>query len=123
MGRHRRILLYGNSIILGGLGASLAHTPQFELSHLSPPLSGPAELKALEPDVILFDLENGHPEAAFSLLESDPELLLLGISPDGNLVRLWSGRQYRELSTNDLTALIDGLADSQGSAQSAPSMP
>ena len=51
-------------------------------------------------------MENGHPEAAFCLLESDPDLLVLGISPDVNLVRLWTGRQYRELTVDALAALI-----------------
>jgi hypothetical protein len=32
--------------------------------------------------------------------------LLIGISPDINLVKIWSGRQVRELSTQDLFELI-----------------
>ena len=107
MSGQRRIVLYGNSIILGSVGASLQRAPGFEVIWLSAPQPGPAELQALGPDVILFDVENGHPGPAFAVLETLPDLLLLGISPDGNLVRLWSGRQYRELSTTDLTALIE----------------
>jgi phage FluMu protein gp41 len=102
----RRILLYGNSIVLGSIGASLAHSPEFELTCLSAPLPTREELEAMAPDVILFDIENSHPEAAFALLEAGSDLLLFGISPDGNVVRQWSGRQYRELSTDELTALM-----------------
>jgi len=104
----RRILLYGDSVVLGSVGASLGRTSQFELIRLPAPQHSAAELEALRPDVILFDIESGHPEAAFCLLESDPDLLLLGISPDVNLVRLWAGRQYKELSADELTALIAG---------------
>ncbi|HEX5642719.1 MAG TPA: hypothetical protein VFZ86_10355 [Thermoleophilia bacterium] len=104
----RRILLYGDSVVLGSVGASLGRTPQFELIHLETPRASAAELEAFRPDVILFDIENGHPEAAFCLLESDPDLLLLGISPDVNLVRLWTGRQYSELSADALAALAAG---------------
>ena len=106
MGGLRRILLYGDSIVLGSVGASLDRASQFELIRLPAPQPSAAELQAFRPDVILFDIENGDPAAAFCLLENDPDLLVLGISPDVNLVRLWTGRQYRELSADALAALI-----------------
>jgi hypothetical protein len=34
---HKRIFLYGDSIILGSVGASLERVPRFEVTHLSPP--------------------------------------------------------------------------------------
>ena len=108
MGGLRRILLYGDSIVLGSLGASLGRDAQFELIRLPAPQPSAAQLRAFQPDVILFDIENGHPEAAFRLLEDDPDLQVLGISPDVNLVRLWAGRQYEELSADALAALIAG---------------
>jgi hypothetical protein len=107
MGHKKRILLYGNSVVLGCVGASLEGTGRFQITHLSPPLSGTSQLETFTPDVILFDAENGNAEAAFSLLKDRPDLLLLSVSPDGNVVRLWSGRQYEELSTMDFTALIE----------------
>jgi hypothetical protein len=36
------------------------------------------------------------------------------VSPDKNVVRIWSGREHRELSLQDLTALIE--ADPQAKA-------
>lgn len=107
MGRKKRILLYGNSVVLGCVGASLEGTGRFEITHLSRSLPGPFDFEALTPDVILFDAENGNAEAAFSLLKERPDLLLMSVSPDRNVVRLWSGRQYQELSTMDFTALIE----------------
>jgi hypothetical protein len=107
VGKQKRILLYGNSVILGCIGASLERADRFQITRLSLPLAGPSDLEALGPDAVLFDAENGDSEAAFSLLKDHPELLLLSVSPDGNVVRLWSGQQYRELSTNDLAALIE----------------
>jgi hypothetical protein len=106
MGGLRRILLCGDSIVLGSVGASLDRASQFELIRLPDPQPKAAELQAFRPDVILFDIENGDPAAAFCLLETEPDLLVLGISPDVNLVRLWTGRQYRELSADALVALI-----------------
>jgi hypothetical protein len=107
MSRRKRILLYGDSVVLACIGASLRRADRFELTHLSAPLPGPVELETLAPDVILFDAENGRPEPVFALLKERPGLLLLSIDPDGNLVRLWSGCQYRRLSTEQLTALIE----------------
>lgn len=110
----RRILLYGDSVVLGSVGASLGRAAGFELVRLRTARPTAAELRAARPDVILFDIENDHPRAAFRLLEDDPDLLLLGISPDVNLVRLWEGRQYRELTADALATLIAGGAG-QGS--------
>lgn len=106
----RRILLYGNSVILGSIGASLQRSDQFEVRKLAPPLDEALKRNTDKPDIILFDLETPHKEAVFSCLESNPGLLLVGISPDINLVQVWSGREFRELSTQSLLELINSGA-------------
>lgn len=102
----RRILLYGNSVILGTLGASLGRFPQFEVTTLTPPLPKALEMAALNPDIVLFDLEANHAKAIFPLLDCCPGLLLLGVSPDTNLVKMWAGQQLQELSIQGLLELI-----------------
>jgi hypothetical protein len=121
----KRILLYGNSVVIGCIGASLERAGKFEITRLSAPSPDRSQLDALCPDVILFDAENGRPEPAFSLLEKRLDLLLVSIDPDGNLVRLWSGRQYRELTTTDLTALIEAGSNSEAVSDehSSPQQP
>jgi len=104
--KKRRIVLYGNTIIVGTFGASLQQLPQYEVITLLPAQQN--ELEAMAPNVVLFDLEAARPEAAFSLLETCPGMMLIGISPDTNLVKVWSGRQLQELSTRELLSLIDG---------------
>jgi len=116
----RRIFLYGDSIILGSVGASLARVPRFEVTHLSPPLPGASELEPMDPDVIVFDVDSDVAAGAFSLLETRPGLLILGISPDGNVVRLWSGHQYHELSTEELTTLIEAAPRADAAACERP---
>jgi len=118
--KSRRIVLYGDSIILGSVGASLERVPRFEVTHLSPPLPGASELEPMDPDVIVFDVDSDVAAGAFSLLETRPGLLILGISPDGNVVRQWSGRQYTELSTSDLTALIEAASPGDAAAYERP---
>ena len=100
----KRIFLYGNSVILGTIGASLKRCSGFEVTTL--PQKEPQSLDALNPDILVFDLDATQPEEVLSLLKTDPAMLLIGISPDVNLVQVWSGRQIRELSTPDLLDLI-----------------
>lgn len=104
----RRILFYGNSVILGSIGASLQRSGQFEVTKLVPSLDESLKLKTEKPEILLFDLESPHTEAVFSYLESNPGLLLIGLSPDINLVQVWSGLEFRELSTQSLLELING---------------
>jgi hypothetical protein len=102
-----RICLYGNSLILGTLGTSLRSSSQFEVTTLIPPLPKGRALEALKPDVILFDLESGYPKAFFPLLKSLPKILIIGISSDKNIVKMWAGLQLHELSTQGLLQTID----------------
>lgn len=102
----RRILLYGNSLILGSIGASLRRCPQFEVTIQAPPLHETKALLKENPDVLLFDLEAPHTEAVFSLLKADPTLLVIGVSPSINMVDIWSGRRLRELTLQGLLELI-----------------
>ena len=102
----QRILLYGNSVILGSIGACLQRCPQFEVTTVAPTLQDVRVLEALKPDILFFDLETIHAEPVFSLLKTNPSLLLIGISSGINLVKIWSGRQFRDLSIKGLFDVI-----------------
>ncbi len=109
MAERRRILVYGNSLVVEGVGASLRRAGGFDVFRVDPPLPGPSGLEDMAPDVVLFDVEGQHPEPVLALLESLPGLLVLGLSPDGNVTRLWTGRRYHDLTTGDLAALLDDI--------------
>lgn len=99
-----RVVLYGQSLVLGALAASLRLRQQLEVICVAPCLENSAaqELAALMPDVILFDAGAGFPEAAFSLLQTCPALRVVGIDPSENQAMLWAGQSLNELSVNDL---------------------
>ena len=101
--RRRKMFM---SLILGALGESLRRSGQFDLTSLALP-EDVKELEPKKPDAILFDLETPHMESIFSLSESYSKLLLVGISPDTNIVKMWVGRQMRELSMQSLLAVIN----------------
>jgi hypothetical protein len=105
MEKRQHILILGNSLILGALSESLRRGDQFELTSLALP-DDFKELQPITPDAILFDLETPHLESIFSLSERYAKLLLVGISPDTNIVRIWSGQQMRELSMQGLLTVI-----------------
>ena len=105
MEKRPHIFILGNSLILNALGESLQRSGHFDLTSLELP-KDVKELEPLKPDAILFDLDTPHTESIFSLSESCSKLLLVGISPDTNIVKVWAGRQLRELSTQGLLAVI-----------------
>ena len=106
----KRILLYGNSVILGTIGLSLGLYSQFEVTKLALPLKEAQKIDDAKTDILLFDLETTHPEAVLSLLETNPTLQLIGISPDINLIKVWSIREMREVSMQDLLQVIKSEA-------------
>ncbi len=105
MEKRRRIVLFGNSLILGTVGASLGRSAGYEVISLL--LAQANELRNLSPDVVLFDLEACPPAEMFSLSDDYSRILFVGVSPDNNMVKVWSSSQLRELSTKDLMGVID----------------
>ena len=102
----KRIILYGKSVIMGTVGASLQSYPELEVIPFGPHLAEAQDLKALDPDVILFDLQSCCPESALSLSVQRPELVLIGIDPDSDRLLVWSGKHAHALSTRDLVSVI-----------------
>jgi len=102
----RRVLLYGSSIILESIGASLRRSDRLEVTACESPNEDLRLLDSLQPDILLFDSEATQAEALFPFLESHPSMLLIGVSPDVNVVRVWSSRQLREISLEGLVGVI-----------------
>jgi hypothetical protein len=106
MEKPRRVLLYGKSVILGTLEASLKRYPQMEVCTLSPPFPTCKELKAMAPDVVIFDIGSPRPEAAFTLLETYPGLLLIGVDADRDEMLVLSSHPAQALCITDLVEVI-----------------
>ena len=105
MDNRQRIFILGNSLILNALGESLKRSGRFELTSLEMP-KDVSVLESMKPDAIVFDLETPHMESIFFLSERCAKLLLVGVSPDTNIVKVWIGRQLRELSMQGLLNVI-----------------
>jgi hypothetical protein len=106
MEKRKRIILFGRTIILGTVGASLQNHLDFEIICLSAPYPSLQELAAMKPHVILFDMSKTYPLVAFSLLAIFPELQLISIDPSHNQLMVWTGQHFREPSLQDLVKVI-----------------
>lgn len=106
MKQQRRVVLYGSSLILGAVGASLRRYPDLEILSMGSPLPAEQDLAALAPDVVLFDLGSARPDLAGSMLEVGPRLLLIGLDADSDRMLIWAGEGSRVLSVEDLVSMI-----------------
>ena len=111
MGEQQRVVLYGNSLVLAGMGASLKTYPGIELICLDvQPPAAAQELGALSPTAVIFDLGAVPPEFPFSLLRQQPDLVLIGVDAAGDKLLVLSGQQARSLTTEALVQVIEGRA-------------
>jgi hypothetical protein len=104
----RRVILYGNSVVLAAIGATLERLPELELVFLAAPLPSAAALSALAPDVIFFDTGRGGPafDKLFTLLQECPSLLLVGANPENAQLLLWSSGRFDAMTAEDLAQLV-----------------
>ncbi len=105
MHERQRIILYGQSVVLGGVQASLRHYPQLDVMTVPPPATAQA-LAALAPDVILFDTGTGCSGPAFALLREQPGLLLIGVDPASQELLVLSSHPAQALGIADLVLII-----------------
>lgn len=105
--RRQRVVLYGNSLVLAGIRASLVAHPCLDVIALEAPSADAAqELRSLCPAAVIFDIGGVQPDSPFLLGQEQTGLLLIGIDPISHQVLLWSGRHLGEASTQDLVQLI-----------------
>jgi len=115
--KRQRVILYGDSLILDGVRASLATCPGIEVLVLDQPLDKPLEtLHPLCPAALIFDLEAERPEFPLALLQQ-PGILLVGIDPETHQVLVWSGKPAPAAATADLLAVIAGESSSSPPAR------
>lgn len=108
MGEQKRIIvLYGNSLVMGGIGANLSNQPNLSLHQVQS--DGPElarQLAALHPDVLIFDLATDRPDDIWDWLQEQPHCLLLGIDLHRQQIHQWRGQQTRALTMQDLVTAI-----------------
>jgi hypothetical protein len=104
--KQQRVILYGDSVILSGVRASLEICTKIEVLVVDqPPDKAVEELRILSPSAVIFDSSETKPDSLFSLLQQ-PGLLLIGIDPETHHALVWSGKNLHELSMPDLFQVL-----------------
>ncbi len=103
----RRVVLYGDSLILAGVRAGLVRCPDLQVLSLDASLDNPMDaIRACCPATFIFDMDAVRPDFQLSLLQQ-PGLLLVGIDPETHQALVWSGREKAAVVAADLMNLIE----------------
>jgi hypothetical protein len=105
------VVLFGNSVLLEGLGMSLSNDLGLYVVQVDNHTSGLEErLNSLEPDLIVVDLDTPRLSAVFSLLRQRPGTLFMGIDHvssevivlKSNLYPIHSMKEFYQLTQMEL---------------------
>jgi len=113
------VVLYGNSLFMAGVEASLRGQPGLDVVRIDTTLPNVAQrLDALHPDVIIFDLTTSNSPFSdlhfpSSILQEHPGLSLIGLDLNSNQVLVLSGQQHTVLAADDLAQVIQTLLSTQ----------
>jgi hypothetical protein len=102
-----KVVLYGNSLALSGVGASLEGHPGLDLVRVDATKASAETLHELQPDVVVFDLATAQPDVV-ALWQRDPPVLPVGVDMLNQQVVVFSGTRSRALTTEDLVRVIEG---------------
>jgi hypothetical protein len=101
-----KVVIYGDTLLLGCLRASLASHACLELVSVEAHATGKQVLADLHPNVILFDLSAGEPAFLYAIATRPPGPLLVGVDSASNRVVTWRGQQLCRLSMAELVQAI-----------------
>ena len=103
----RRVLLYGNSLAVSAVGASLQGCEGFELVRVEAGFADADTLVgAFNPAAVIFDRVMTQPELILALLDLLPQALLIGVNPSSDHVLVLSSRREWAVAPADLLHVI-----------------
>lgn len=102
----KHVLLYGDSLLIEGVRASLKNCPDLEVRELDPSRENALEaIQALCPAILIFDLDAVGPDFQL-LLFQQPCLTVVGMDSEAHQALVWSGRREATLDASDLVTVI-----------------
>ncbi len=115
MENRTRVVVYGNTLSMAGIAASLKAESTLKVICVDPhePTTRQTLLE-LDPKTIIFDRTQPHPELELALLREQPGLLLIGVDPSSDDALVLSGQFTRILSGKDLAKLVTENGQSRG---------
>ena len=104
----RTVVLYGRSLLLSGVAASLEQCPDLHIMQAGAWTEAGRLLAEHTPDVLIFDLTNSSESHILPLLLTNPGLLMIGLDAEYNQAVLVSGQEARSLTLNQLREIVEG---------------
>ncbi len=102
-----RVIVYGSSLQMAGIAASLKTDQDLDVVRVDPHSSAARQsLQELNPAAIAFDLSNPPAWLDVTLLRQKPGVLLIGVDPESDEILVLSGRPQQALSVSDLVHVI-----------------
>ncbi len=107
MAKRTRVVVYGTSLNLAGIAASLKAVMGLEVLSVDARTPDAMQrLNQLRPAVIAFDLDDPETCLEITILREQPGLLLIGLDNSSNELLILSSRPQQALSVADLVEVI-----------------
>lgn len=116
----RTVILYGNSLSVTSVGASLSECagwPVMTVSAGEP--DAISELTEIQPAVVIFDLTAAQPRFSIALPRIKPGLLLVGVDLQTDMALVLFSETARILTSDDLLRVIERHAAAAPEQQEA----
>lgn len=103
----RKILIYGNQLLLSAIGAILQAQPGFEVRTIEDSrLVITDKPDHIPPDVIVFDLAATRPRFASPMINAHPTILMIGVDLANNRMLVLSGKEFVLLTEENMVRAI-----------------
>ena len=103
----RSALLYGRSMLLSLVAASLEQAPSLHVMRATAWTEASRLLAEEAPDALIFDLSGDGESHILPLLLTNPDLVILGLDTERNRAVLVSGQEARSLTLDQLREIIE----------------
>lgn len=117
-----RVVIYGSSLYMAGLAASLKTDPSLDVTHIH---SGSLDFEqcrqAQAPAAIVFDIDELSSDRLLIQLRACPGLTLIGVDAASEDILLLSGQQVRAATISDMVQLVTGMGTGHGRSVPAES--
>ena len=108
-----RVVVYGSSLHIAGIAASLKADQSLEVVCVDPHSTTALQsLSELNPAAIAIDLSEPPASVDVTLLRQKPGVLLIGVDPESDEILVLSGRSQQALSVSDLVHVIQQKSSS-----------
>lgn len=101
------IVLFGDSLLMDGVEASLSDQQELDVIHVDITINNVGQhLQTIAPDLVIFDLDLPFSSQIVPLLREQPGIPFIGLDAQCSEAIALSSHQYTALSANDLVKVI-----------------